>query len=102
LLAAADPIVSDRGVLRAGVPSEAGALEAAIAQTAQPEARMGKICIDVVPVPYADGRPGFAHVLPLGAGAVRGGFGPRFAAAAWPDRARPPSAKLVLIDAVPR
>jgi DNA-binding CsgD family transcriptional regulator len=51
-----------------------------------------------VPVPYADGRPGFAHVLPVGRGAVRGGLGsnataavfftpsaepPRLPAAAW-------------------
>ena len=69
LAAAGDPIVSERGVLRAAVPAAAGALEAAIAQTAQPEARMGKIGIDV-PVPYADGRPGFAHVLPIGSGAA--------------------------------
>jgi DNA-binding CsgD family transcriptional regulator len=74
LLAANDPIVSERGSLRTSSTSAAGGLAAAIAQTAQPEARMSKIGIDV-PVPYVDGRPGFAHVLPVGHGAVRGGFG---------------------------
>lgn len=82
LLAAGDPIVSDRGVLRAGVASAASALEAAIAQTAQPEALMGKVGIDV-PVPHADGRPGFAHVLPIGSGSVRGGLGQRATAAVF-------------------
>jgi DNA-binding CsgD family transcriptional regulator len=97
LLADGDPIASDRGVLRASVPSAAGGLAAAIAQTARPESRMGKIGIDM-PVPYSDGRPGFAHVLPIGQGAVRGALGssataavfftpssgpPRLPAAAW-------------------
>jgi DNA-binding CsgD family transcriptional regulator len=82
LLNAGDPIVSERGVLRTGVTSTAHALEAAIAQTAQPEARMGNIGIDV-PVPYADGRPGFAHVLPIGSGAARGGLGSRATAAVF-------------------
>ena len=80
LLNAGDPIVSERGVLRAALPPAVPALEAAIAQTAQPESQMGKIGIDV-PVPYADGRPGFAHVLPIGSGAARGGLGSRATAA---------------------
>jgi DNA-binding CsgD family transcriptional regulator len=74
LLAADDPIVSERGALHASVASAAPGLAAAIAQTAHPESRMGKIGINV-PVPYADGRPGFAHVLPVGQSAVRGGLG---------------------------
>jgi DNA-binding CsgD family transcriptional regulator len=82
LLASGDPIASDRGVLRTSEPSAAVALAAAIAQTAQPEAAMGKIGIDV-PVPYADGRPGFAHVLPIGRGAVRGGLGSNATAAVF-------------------
>jgi DNA-binding CsgD family transcriptional regulator len=82
LLAEGDPIASDRGVLRTCVPSATGELAAAIAQTAQPESRMGKIGIDV-PVPYADGRAGFAHVLPVGQGAVRGGLGPSASAAVF-------------------
>jgi DNA-binding CsgD family transcriptional regulator len=69
-------------VLRASVASAASVLAAAIAQTARPEARMGKIGIDV-PVPYADGRPGFAHVLPVGRGEVRGGLGPSATAAVF-------------------
>jgi DNA-binding CsgD family transcriptional regulator len=67
-------------MLHTSVPAAAGGLAAAIAQTAQPEARMGKIGIDVS-VPYADGRPGFAHVLPVGQGMVRGGLGPNATAA---------------------
>jgi DNA-binding CsgD family transcriptional regulator len=82
LLAASDPIASERGVLRACVASAVGGLTAAIAQTAQPESRMGKIGIDV-PVPYVDGRPGFAHVLPVGHGAVRGGVGASVTAAVF-------------------
>lgn len=82
LLTNGDPITSDHGVLHARASSAAGALAAAIAQTARPEAGMGKIGIDV-PVPYADGRPGFAHVLPLGTGAVRGGLGPSATAAVF-------------------
>jgi DNA-binding CsgD family transcriptional regulator len=74
MLAAGDPIASERGVLRTRVVSAAGELAAAIAQTARPEARMGKVGIDV-PVPYANGRPGFAHVLPVGQGAVRSALG---------------------------
>jgi DNA-binding CsgD family transcriptional regulator len=82
LLATGDPIVSDHGVLRAAAAPAAHVLEAAIAQTARPESQMGKIGIDV-PVPYADGRPGFAHVLPVGSGAVRGGLGPNATAAVF-------------------
>ena len=56
---------------------------------------MGKIGIDV-PVPYADGRPGFAHVLPIGSGAVRGALGPRATAAVFltpsAEPQRPPAA----------
>jgi DNA-binding CsgD family transcriptional regulator len=94
LLAKSDQIVSDHGVLRAAAAPAAAALEAAVAQTAEPEARMGRVGIDV-PVPHADGRPGFAHVLPIGSGAVRGGLGARATAAvfltpsAQPER--PPS-----------
>ena len=95
LLADGDPIVSERGVLRAAIPSVAGPLAAAIAQTARPELQMGKIGIDV-PVPYADGRPGFAHVLPIGSGAVRGALGPRATAAVFltpsAEPQRPPAA----------
>ena len=95
LLAGGDPIVSERGVLRAAIPSAAGPLAAAIAQTARPESQMGKIGIDV-PVPYADGRPGFAHVLPIGSGAVRGALGPRATAAVFltpsAEPQRPPAA----------
>ena len=51
---------------------------------------MGKIGIDV-PVPYVDGRPGFAHVLPVGHGAVRGGLGPSATAAVFfTSSAEPP------------
>jgi DNA-binding CsgD family transcriptional regulator len=82
LLSESDPIVSDRGVLRASAASAAAGLSAAIAQTAQPESQMGKIGIDV-PVPYADGRPGFAHVLPLGQGAVRSSLGSTASAAVF-------------------
>jgi DNA-binding CsgD family transcriptional regulator len=82
LLANGDPIASDRGVLRASDPTAALALAAAVAQTAQPESGMGKIGIDV-PVPYADGRPGFAHVLPIGRGEVRSGLGPNATAAVF-------------------
>jgi DNA-binding CsgD family transcriptional regulator len=82
LLIEGDPISSDHGVLHARASSAAGALAAAIAQTAQPESRMGKSGIDV-PVPYADGRPGFAYVLPVGQGSVRGGLGPRATAAVF-------------------
>jgi DNA-binding CsgD family transcriptional regulator/PAS domain-containing protein len=82
LMAERDPIESDRGTLRATAASFAGGLAAAIAQTAHPESRMGKIGIDVR-VPYADGRPGFAHVLPLGQGEVRGGLGPAASAAVF-------------------
>jgi DNA-binding CsgD family transcriptional regulator len=82
LLDKSDPIASDRGVLRASEPSAALALAAAVAQTARPEQGMGKIGIDV-PVPYADGRPGFAHVLPVGRGEVRGALGPNATAAVF-------------------
>ncbi|HVG50657.1 MAG TPA: helix-turn-helix transcriptional regulator [Xanthobacteraceae bacterium] len=82
LLAAGDPITSEHSVLRASAASAAGALAAAIAQTAQPETMMGKVGIDV-PVPYTDGRPGFAHVLPVGRGAVRGALGPGATAAVF-------------------
>jgi DNA-binding CsgD family transcriptional regulator len=95
LLADGDPIESVHGVLRASVASFAGGLAAAISQTASPEARMGKIGIDV-PVPYADGRPGFAHVLPLGHGEVRGGLAPGASAAVFltpsGEPQRPPAA----------
>jgi DNA-binding CsgD family transcriptional regulator len=95
LLADGNPIVSDRGVLHASVASFAGGLTAAIAQTARPESWMGKIGIDV-PVPYVDGRPGFAHVLPLGHGEVRGGLGPSATAAVFftpsGEPQRPPAA----------
>jgi DNA-binding CsgD family transcriptional regulator len=95
LLAGRDPIESEHGTLRASVASFAGGLAAAIGQTARPEARMGKIGIDV-PVPYSDGRPGFAHVLPLGHGEVRGGLGPGASAAVFltpsGEPQRPPAA----------
>ncbi len=94
LLADGDPITSERGMLRAGASTAARALDGAIAQAAQSETRMGKVGIDV-PVPFADGRPGFAHVLPIGASAVRGALGPRAAAAVFfspsSEPQRPPS-----------
>lgn len=94
LLAKSDQIVSDHGVLRAAAAPAAAALEAAVAQTAEPEARMGRVGIDV-PVPHADGRPGFAHVLPIGSGAARAGLGARATAAVFltpsAEPERPPS-----------
>jgi hypothetical protein len=80
LLAEGGPVKTQHGILRAADPAASGQLDAAIAQTAQPEWRMGKIGIDLV-LPYADGRPGCAHILPLGSGSVRGGVAGKATAA---------------------
>jgi DNA-binding CsgD family transcriptional regulator len=71
LLAASDPIRSDLGILVARDPAAAQALAVALAKTREPEAEMGNVGIDI-PMPFADGRPGLAHVLPIGSSKVRG------------------------------
>jgi DNA-binding CsgD family transcriptional regulator len=80
LLAEGGPLKTQNGILRAADPTASGQLEAAIAQTAQPEWYMGKIGIDLV-LPYADGRPGCAHILPLGSGSIRGSIAGKATAA---------------------
>lgn len=93
LFAAGGALSSEHGILHASSSAAAQLLTAAIAQTAQPEARMGKVGIDI-PLPFADGRPGCAHVLPLGPGSVRGALGGGASAAVFfapsPEPFRPP------------
>lgn len=70
LIAAGDPVRADQGFLKARDPAAAGGLAAALAQARKPEAEMGKVGIDI-PMPFVGGKPGFAHVLPIGSSKVR-------------------------------
>jgi DNA-binding CsgD family transcriptional regulator len=79
LFSAGDSVRSERGVLRAASPEAAQRLDAAIARVAQPRVRTGEAG-DVAFIPFADGRPAFAHVLPIRSGAVRRRIEPRAAA----------------------
>jgi DNA-binding CsgD family transcriptional regulator len=70
VLSAGDPVRVDHDVLQARDPAAATSLSAALAKAREPESDMGKVGIDVS-VPLADGRPAFAHVLPIGSSKVR-------------------------------
>lgn len=68
-----DPIVSERGRLGARGDEASLALRAAVRRAARDEASLGQSGIGL-PVPFADGRPAVAHVLPLAKTPVRGGL----------------------------
>ena len=92
MLAAGDPVqtVADRLTIRNS--DAANALRNAIARAAKSEAEMGGSGIGV-PVPFADGRPAIAHVLPLATPPLRSNLAPSVKAAVFistADAALPP------------
>jgi DNA-binding CsgD family transcriptional regulator/PAS domain-containing protein len=79
VFACGDPVRSERGALKPASTEAAQRLDASIARVAQSRGRKAQAA-EVVFVPFADGRPAFAHVLPIRSGAVRRGIEPRAAA----------------------
>jgi DNA-binding CsgD family transcriptional regulator len=79
LFSSGDPVRSERGVLTAPAHDAAQRLDAAVARVARPRAGMGEAG-EVVFIPFGDGRPAFAHVLPIRSGVVRRRIEPRAAA----------------------
>jgi DNA-binding CsgD family transcriptional regulator len=79
LLAKGDPIRSERGTLTAQAADAAQRLEAAIAALGRDA--VASESSQVVYLPFADGRPAFAHVLPITSGTARRQIEPRAAAA---------------------
>ena len=79
LLAKGDPIRSERGALTAHDSHAAQRLEAAIAARSG-DAVNGESS-KIVYMPFADGRPAFAHVLPIASGVARSQIEPRAVAA---------------------
>jgi DNA-binding CsgD family transcriptional regulator len=79
LLARGDPIRSERGALTAQDSGAAQRLEAAIAALGG-NAVKGESS-RIVYLPFADGRPAFAHVLPIASGVARRQIEPRAIAA---------------------
>jgi DNA-binding CsgD family transcriptional regulator len=82
MLAARDPIRSDRGALALPSTTSNAALERAVLQALNDEAAMGGRGI-AIPVRRAEGEPCLVHVLPLRRGEVRRGIDPQAAAAVF-------------------
>ncbi len=92
MLAAGDPILSTFDKLTVRNDDAANALRIAIARAANAESEMGASGIGV-PVPYADGRPAIAHVLPLATPPLRSQLAPSVKAAVFistTDAQQPP------------
>jgi DNA-binding CsgD family transcriptional regulator/PAS domain-containing protein len=79
VFASGDPMRSERGTLKAASADAAQRLDRAIARIAQSRGQKAQAA-EVVFLPFADGRPAFAHVLPIRSGTVRRRIEPRAAA----------------------
>ncbi|MGH6735215.1 MAG: helix-turn-helix transcriptional regulator [Methyloceanibacter sp.] len=90
LFARGAPIRSERGTLKSPAADASMRLEAAIADSAGP-ANQGEPLGQVIYLPTANGRPAFAHVLPLRSGTARGRIEPRAVAAVFITLASDPS-----------
>ena len=82
LLVTTDPLRSERGVLTTHNADAAQRLEKAVA-ACKPTARARNEAMQTVFIPCADGRPAFAHVLPMRSGTVRSRIAPSAAAAVF-------------------
>ena len=92
MLACGDPIQITFDKLTVRNDDAANALRKAIARAANSESEMGSSGIGV-PVPFADGRPAIAHVLPLATPPLRSQLAPSVKAAVFistTDAAMPP------------